>query len=67
MTSFFTADPRAVNSFREKTDGITKNANFTKPFKICHKCKCNTLEPKKVKGTGTSRHNAARYLCPTCQ
>ena len=65
--SMFTADPRVVSKFRDNTDSITKNANFTMPFKICCKCKHNTLEPKKIKGTGTSRHNEAKYLCPSCQ
>ena len=67
MTTFFSADPRVVGMFRDNTASIIKNPNFTKPYKICSKCKCNTLEPKKVKGTGTSRHNVARYLCPSCQ
>jgi len=59
-------DPNETERFRRSTERVTKQDGITQPYRRCAKCGNRVVGLKKVKGTGTSRHNPARWECVTC-
>lgn len=67
MSSFFQADPRGVAAYRASTDrGMSSSGIRMKRF--CSKCKAKIDQTgaRKVRGTGTSRHNPQQWICQGC-
>jgi hypothetical protein len=59
-------DAQHLEEYRRATGWVTKQPGIMFPNRICCACDSRTTKTFKVKGTGTSRHNPAKYKCEKC-
>lgn len=66
--SYYHARPCDIEAYRASTNRGVSSAGVTL-VRVCHKCQAKGYPEgyKLVKGSGSSRHNPRRYICPECQ
>jgi hypothetical protein len=59
-------DPSETLYYQERTKRVTQQPGITNPNRKCKGCGATGINFKKKRGTGSSRHNPAIWLCQTC-